>query len=324
MFLTNKGIKRIEQYKALMNAFADPCDDTIYHYTTNEGLRGILENNELWLSNAYFLNDTTECSLLQQEYQLLNDNTLKNKYVKNMWESFSRDSQKNDDTYIISFSRGEESLEQWRGYGDFRIGFDAKKLIRHPYFLYNCVYSKEEIKDWILEKSELKEWQGDCLDNGLKRSAAFNLIYTALMKFKNKYFINEREARLVVASYYKWTFPGTSSFYDNVPPLYYRDHTKYKLPVPYVKFFISEEENQETDNKISTKETYIVMRERKLKEDKEKKRGILPITEILIGPMRYQKEAKKACEILLSVTGYNSDVKDNVKVNLSNIPYRGD
>jgi len=41
------------------------------------------------------------------------------------------------------------------------------------------------------------------------------------------------------------------------------------------------------------------------------------ITEVLIGPMRHQKEAKLTCEILLRDQGYA-----NVKVNISNMPYR--
>ena len=32
----------------------------LFHYTTAEGLKGIIENNELWASSAYFLNDSSE------------------------------------------------------------------------------------------------------------------------------------------------------------------------------------------------------------------------------------------------------------------------
>src|SRR5258708_7067446 len=37
-----------------------PPSGFVFHYTTTEGLRGIVENNELWATSAYFLNDTTE------------------------------------------------------------------------------------------------------------------------------------------------------------------------------------------------------------------------------------------------------------------------
>ena len=32
----------------------------LFHYTSVEGLRGIVENNHLWASSAYFLNDSAE------------------------------------------------------------------------------------------------------------------------------------------------------------------------------------------------------------------------------------------------------------------------
>jgi hypothetical protein len=60
------------------------------------------------------------------------------------------------------------------------------------------------------------------------------------------------------------------------------------------------------------------MKERKLKEEAAKQRELLPITEVMVGPMAYQKEAKAACEILLSERGY-----EQVPVTESDIPYRG-
>ena len=100
--------------------------------------------------------------------------------------------------------------------------------------------------------------------------------------------------------------------FANEPPIYYRDHLTYKIPIPYVKYFIGN--NQE----IVWGETYGEMKERKLRYEKNIKRDSLPITEILIGPMLHQEEAVIACKILLSDMGYK-----NVKVNALNIPYRG-
>jgi hypothetical protein len=60
------------------------------------------------------------------------------------------------------------------------------------------------------------------------------------------------------------------------------------------------------------------MKERKLNEEAAKQRELLPITEVIVGPMAYQREAKTACEILLSERGYKQ-----VPVRVSGIPYRG-
>ena len=32
----------------------------LYHYTSPKALKGILKSNNLWFSNIYFLNDTSE------------------------------------------------------------------------------------------------------------------------------------------------------------------------------------------------------------------------------------------------------------------------
>ena len=34
--------------------------EKIYHYTSAEGLMGIVQNKELWFTNIYFLNDNQE------------------------------------------------------------------------------------------------------------------------------------------------------------------------------------------------------------------------------------------------------------------------
>ncbi len=46
------------------------------------------------------------------------------------------------------------------------------------------------------------------------------------------------------------------------------------------------------------------MKTRKLKEEGTKEKKLLPITEVIIGPMAYQEEAKVACEIFLAERGY--------------------
>jgi len=314
----------IAQYQDLIKAFADPCEGMIYHYTSGEGLRGIIESSEIWLTNVAFVNDTTECRALQEEKRLFNINEFNNKYVQEEWKQFISESHTDFDTYITSFSSGEESLDQWRAYGNFRIGFEANKLIKRGFNIYKCFYSRDEIKDWILQKGKVKEWSADSLADDWKSAAAFNLIYAASKKYKNKYFMNEKEFRLIAISHYTWEmYPNSPSMYKNDPPIYYRDHSTYKFPVPYVKFYIEDKEEQfnnqqELPQNInqSTKEREI--KESRIKEEKNKKRTILPIKTILIGPMVHQKEAEIACKILLKDKGYK-----NVIVSCSEIPYRG-
>ena len=37
-----------------------PDSGLLYHYTTAEGLKGIIENDEIWATSAYYLNDSAE------------------------------------------------------------------------------------------------------------------------------------------------------------------------------------------------------------------------------------------------------------------------
>ena len=47
-----------------------PKSFVLYHYTTADGLKGIVENHELWATSAYYLNDLTE---IMYGYQLIDE-----------------------------------------------------------------------------------------------------------------------------------------------------------------------------------------------------------------------------------------------------------
>ena len=135
------------------------------------------------------------------------------------------------------------------------------------------------------------------------------------MKYKNNHFKSEEEVRLITTSSHHWSYDNSPEMYEDDLPIHCRRHPVYGFPVPFVKFFIE----QDNKNDITrAKEKEMEMKARKLKEEGIKGKKLLPITEVLVGPMAYQKEAKAACEILLAERGYKS-----VKVRESNIPYRG-
>ena len=90
--------KGIEQLISLNASFADSCDDWIYHYTSPEGLRGIIDSGELWLTNTAFVNDTTEGKSLGNESNLFEENDFENKEI---WDEGQ-----------IFFNRGTSTLFQ--------------------------------------------------------------------------------------------------------------------------------------------------------------------------------------------------------------------
>ena len=307
--------KKYEQLKKLLATFSDHIEGTVYHYTSSEALRGIIDNNEIWLTNTSFVNDKTECKVLKDQTSLSKGKDFTNDFVQKYWERFKNPILNDNTYYIASFSKVGNSLEQWRAYGNFCIGFDAKKLAESGITLYECVYRENDIKKWILEKEKGTEWQGDCLDDQSKRLAASDLIFSASIKLKSNYFKNEEEVRLFAISNYRWDFPNSPSLYEKDLPIHFRDHVAFKLPIPYIKYYISELEKDCISQRTISKQE---MKQRKLKFEKHCVRSCLPINEIWIGPMPRQEEEEVACRILLSENGY-----ENVNVQSSEIPYRG-
>lgn len=310
---------KYEQLKRLIQAFSEPYRGTIYHYTSADGVSGIIDKHEIWMSNAAFTNDTTELRMLQHTQAIFKDSDFMYDAVRHEWhETLER--QRYEDRYInnyymASFSRKKDMLEQWRAYGNFCIGFDAKNLgVRRGVSLHSCLYTENDIRRWILNKEKIDEWK-DLTDDEEKRNAAYNLLYVASIKYKNGHFKSEKEVRLITTSYHNWFYYNSPEMYEDDLPIHFRRHPVYGFPVPYVKFFI-EQDNKNNIKRV--KETEKEMKERKLKEEGIKERKLLPITEVIVGPMAHQKEAKAACEILLAERGYKS-----VRVSVSSIPYRG-
>ena len=307
---------KYEQLNRLIQAFSEPYRGAIaiYHYTSADGVSGIIDKHEIWMSNAAFTNDTTELRMLQHTQAIFKDSDFMNDAVRHEWQRFNEDRYINN-FYMASFSRKKDMLEQWRAYGNFCIGFDAKKLsVRRRVPLYRCLYTENDIRRWILKKEKIDEWKG-LTDEEEKRNAAYNLLYVASMKYKNRHFKSEKEVRLITKSEHNWFYYNSPEMYEDDLPIHFRRHPVYGFPVPYVKFFI-EQDNKNNIKRV--KETETEMKERKLKEEGIKERKLLPITEVIVGPMAHQKEAKAACEILLAERGYKS-----VKVSVSSIPYRG-
>jgi hypothetical protein len=303
----------------LIQAFSEPYKGTVYHYTSGEGVTGIIDKHEIWMSNTAFMNDTTELNMLQDAKALFKDSDFVNDAVKQEWQEMLErqwlSEERQTDYYMASFSKQKDSLEQWRAYGNFCIGFDARKLAAGKrVFLYSCLYTENDIRRWVLKKERIDEWKS-LRDDEERRNGAYNLFYVASMKYKNKHFKNEREVRLIASSHHNWLYKNSPEMYEDDLPIHFRRHPVYGFPVPYVKFFL---EHERRENPKTKKETEKEMKERKLREEGKKLRELLPITEVIVGPMAHQTDAKVSCQILLSERGYK-----NVRVTESNIPYRG-
>jgi hypothetical protein len=115
---------------------ADQNPANVYHYTTGEGLKGIVENKALWATAAYYLNDTSEidygCELAAE--QLLDKAKHSDeKFVRAALESAidrllipGQRELRLLSLYVACFCESGNLLSQWRAYsgsGGFALGF---------------------------------------------------------------------------------------------------------------------------------------------------------------------------------------------------------
>lgn len=141
----------------------------LYHYTTQEGLLGILKTDSLWATKIHFLNDSSEyalaCNLAVEEIKSRLEREQREderKRLKCLLELEVVPNLKHFNVCVVSFSEDPDSLGQWRAYGGARgyaLGFHGphiQRQIREPRFaLAKCIYKKEEqqkaIEDLVLE-----------------------------------------------------------------------------------------------------------------------------------------------------------------------------
>ena len=120
---------------------AQPPPSRIYHYTSDEGLRGILQSGRLWLTDIFSLNDPSE---LRHGFSPV-INALSAKAAsgpaeaKSFADRFERFAirggvEASAHYFVCSFSASGDDLGQWRAYADnargFALGFDADVLER--------------------------------------------------------------------------------------------------------------------------------------------------------------------------------------------------
>lgn len=119
---------------------AKPAPKRIYHYTNDAGLRGILENKLLWLTDIFDLNDPSELrhglnNASQTLFELTSDLTPECKFLAERFADFVRSGvRETADYFCCCFSSEADELGQWRAYADnghgFALGFDAESLER--------------------------------------------------------------------------------------------------------------------------------------------------------------------------------------------------
>lgn len=209
----------------------------LYHYTTFEGLKGILESKCLWATHCRFLNDSSEVTLF------------KNKLITHIWELLRLRNMPatleqarelverlyaplDNEVYLISFcgnpldeyTQINGLLSQWRGYG--RDGgcvlvFNTQKLNdfllkERVKFDYGClelnsvVYTDDE-KSWEKELAPLMSvispfaisyynWLENKTYHGSDMNeATVSALIEGITRYKHCGFKEENEVRIIAA-----------------------------------------------------------------------------------------------------------------------------
>jgi hypothetical protein len=136
----------------------------LYHYTSQSGLMGIIESRQLWATNLFYLNDSTEfqycLELIKKRINSLHESMI-NEELENFLKKtlVNLNNLVNDDIgiYVFSFSENEDLLSQWRGYCPdrlgFSIGFNANDIWESIHYqdiiIAKCVYAPEEQNNLI-------------------------------------------------------------------------------------------------------------------------------------------------------------------------------
>lgn len=132
-----------DSVNAICNSFTNEVEatsvpPTIYHYTDDHGLRGILETGRLWFTDLFNLNDPSELNHgIKYALDALESEADKGPpEVKRFHRQFKGALTGNVETsahyFVCCFSTTGADLGQWRAYADdgrgYAIGFNAEVL----------------------------------------------------------------------------------------------------------------------------------------------------------------------------------------------------
>lgn len=125
---------------------------TLYHYSSGQGLFGIMNSDELHCSNVNFLNDSSEKSYFSELLDSICKNDEKCKIICEALysDSFIRSYIDPTDSFIASFSKNGDSLSMWNYYArgnGYNIGVDIDKVIEENEDNNINIYKMELIYD---------------------------------------------------------------------------------------------------------------------------------------------------------------------------------
>lgn len=134
-----------------------PDPNRLYHYTTLEGMRGIVETECIWLSDARYMNDASELEyaigLIEDEVSaVIRGSDLQEivppEFRLEMYESPVGAKPR---PFIACFCEVDDLLSQWRGYGDLdaSVALGLQTPFRRPAQLRRVIYDEQQQRELV-------------------------------------------------------------------------------------------------------------------------------------------------------------------------------
>ncbi len=275
---------------------------TLYHYTSLEGLQKIIINKALYFSNSAFLNDKKEFVLGSESFEEIINQIIENKTTSDREATLKKILTKikgsnNSDRFVACFSLAGDLLSQWRAYANdgkgVCIGFDLNKLSKSFKGVesFSIIYKDENQKkiatevlnialNFYIENRNIlfKDLTKEEFENIIS-SEIYNQVAKYIGQFKHDAFNEEKEFRFEIR---------IDNDIDNKREISYRCGRN-NLFVPYI--------NETIINELD----------------------LFPIKEIIIGPSLNSELNKLSISGFLSKNKYNLN---DIDVRESRVPYR--
>lgn len=137
-------------------------DTYVYHYTTGAGLKGILMNHELCLSQREYMNDVKEYEYAKKTITAVLKKRFPNE-KESILKKYDISFEKFSNQFIFSTSTEEDLISMWSYYSQaedsYCIRFDRKELISYfgdefgwdDYYYGSLFYDEGEIEKFIFD-----------------------------------------------------------------------------------------------------------------------------------------------------------------------------
>lgn len=202
-------------YKAVLEKLRRPSRPVVYHYTSPQGLLGIVQTGKISATDIRYLNDSREFDLAHsfvEKYLTLWRDANPNEAEKQVYNSCLKALSITAHGYqffAAAFSEAEDQLSQWRAYappsGGFAVGLSSTHLREAEGLFIPCVYDETEqmallqlLVNSVLREARQQKAKPDPTELwDLHGSQFLNGVLLLAASFKHHSFKEEQEWRLI-------------------------------------------------------------------------------------------------------------------------------